>query len=195
MRRANPAASTIAAITGTWSRAGRGSRAGLARPVPSGYCVGPGRSSWPAYRRTLSSICVGLRSRGAFDGRGEPVTVERGRLGSRAPLDAALALRALDRGLDRALGEDAAEVRLVLLGALEVGLHVDAIGGLRGGRLDGRGVEPLTRQGCLHALGAHRLRAGAGDADARLRARPVLVEPAPRGPADDGEARGGVREF
>src|SRR6266404_4480334 len=105
------------------------------------------------------------------------------------------ALRALHRGLDRALGEDAAEVRLVLHGALEIGLHVDAIGGLRGGRLDGRGVEPLARQGRLHALGAYRLRAGAGDADARLRARPALVERDHRSHADDGEARGRVREL
>src|SRR6267143_1011336 len=179
MRRAKPAARTMAAITETWRRAGCGRGAGPPRPVAAGYCVGPGSSSWPGYRRIPSSICV----------------VERGRPRSRTPLDSDSALRALDRGLDRALGEDAAEVRLVLHGALEIGLHVDAIGGLRGGRLDGRGVEPLARQGRLHALGAYRLRAGAGDADARLRARPALVERDHRSHADDGEARGRVREL
>src|SRR3989441_5778204 len=128
IRRANPAASTIAAITRTWSRAG-------------------------------------------------------------------LTLRALDRGLEGAPGKDATEVRLVLHGALEVRLHVHAVGGLRGGGLDGRGVQTLARERRLHALGAHGLGAGAGDADARLRALAILVECDDGRHADDREARRRMREL
>src|SRR5882724_11316478 len=106
-----------------------------------------------------------------------------------------LSLRALDRGLEGALGEDATEVRLVLDGALQVGLHIHAVGGLRGGGLDGRGVQALARERRLHALGAHGLGAGAGDADARLRALAILVERDDGGHADDGEARRRVREL
>ena len=49
------------------------------------------------------------------------------------------------RRLHRPLGEDLEQVLLVLLRALEVGLDVDALGRLLGGRLDGRRVERSCR--------------------------------------------------
>ena len=91
------------------------------------------------------------------------------------------------------LGEDPAEVRLVLDGSLEVRLHVDTLGGLLRGRLDRRGIQLLAGAARLHALGAHGLRAGAGESDRRLRAGALAVERDRRGNADDGEARGRMR--
>src|SRR5207247_6585437 len=80
----------------------------------------------------------------------------------RAPAER-LSVSALDRLGDRALGEDAAEMRLVLDRPLEVGLHVHALGGLLGGGLDRRRVELLANQPRLDALGPDGLGAGAGD--------------------------------
>src|SRR5439155_1109934 len=81
---------------------------------------------------------------------------ERGRGTGPAPAVDDLRVRALDRGLDRALGEHATKVRLVLLRALQVGLHVDTVGGLRGRGLDRGGVELLAGERRLHALCAYR---------------------------------------
>src|SRR5206468_9404177 len=113
----------------------------------------------------------------------------------RAPAELLLAARALDSLRDRALREDAAEVRLVLDRSLKVGLDVHTFRGLLGGGLDRRHVEFLADEPRLDALGAYRLRAGARDSHARLRALAFLVERHHRGDADDSEARGGVREL
>src|SRR5262245_6444067 len=87
--------------------------------------------------------------------------------------DADLRLGPLHRGFDRAPGEHAAEVRLVLDRALQVGLHVDTLGGLGRRGLDGRRIQTLADEPGLHTLGAHRHGAGTGDADAGLRAGAV----------------------
>src|SRR5438093_1855930 len=184
MRRANPAASTIAAITASRSRA-EARAAAAARPGPRdpwllGTASDPARNRGPLTGAYALSICVVERVRPCRRGRARR---------------ALRALRALDRGLEGAPGEHAAEMRLVLHGALEVGLHVHAVGGLRGGGLDGRGVQTLARERRLHALGAHGLGAGAGDADARLRALAILVECDDGRHADDREARRRVREL
>src|SRR5262249_58141619 len=92
-------------------------------------------------------------------------------------------------------GEDSAEMRLVLLGALKISLHVDAVGGLGGSRLDSGGVQTLARERGLDTLRAHSMRAGPGDADARLRALAVLVERDDSRHTDDGKARRRVRKF
>src|SRR5207253_11316270 len=108
------------------------------------------------------------------------------------PRPAGLCAGPLHRFGDRALGEDAAEMRLVLDRALQVRLDVDAVRGLLRGGLDRRRVESLADQRGLDALGAHRLRARAGDADAGLGADALLVERHRRADADDGEARCGM---
>src|SRR5439155_11532332 len=88
-----------------------------------------------------------------------------------------------------------AEVRLVLDRSLKVGLDVHTFRGLLGGGLDRRHVEFLADEPRLDALGAYRLRAGARDSHARLRALAFLVERLPRVAAATVEARGGVREL
>src|SRR5262249_20431157 len=105
----------------------------------------------------------------------------------RAPAELLLAARALDSLRDRALREDAAEVRLVLDRSLKVGLDVDAFGALRARRPAGRGLELLPHDPRLDALGPNGLRAGAGDCHARLRALAFLVERHHRGGTDERE--------
>src|SRR5207244_6257992 len=56
------------------------------------------------------------------------------------------------------LGEDPEEMLFVLDRALEIRLHVDALGGLLGRGLDRGGVGGLAGDGGLDALGAYRLR-------------------------------------
>src|ERR671936_769597 len=116
------------------------------------------------------------------------ITVSAGAGWSPRPPSEDLRLRALDRGLDRALREHAAEMRLVFHGALQVGLHVDAVGALRRRGFDRGRVQLLAGERRLDALRAHRVRARSGDADARLRALAVLVERDHRRHADDGKA-------
>src|SRR5215470_19720051 len=96
-----------------------------------------------------------------------------------------LSAGALDGFGERALGEHAAEVRLVLDGSLQIRLHVDTFGGLLRGRLDRRGIELLAGAARLDALGAHGFRAGARDPDRRLGAGALAVERDRRGDADD----------
>src|SRR5207244_11903913 len=98
----------------------------------------------------------------------------RRRKGGEAPLRGLSG--SFDRGFHRTLGEHAAEVRLVLDGALQVGLHVDAFGALLRRRFDRAGAgEVLAGQPGLDAFRADRLRAGTGDTDARLAARSLPV--------------------
>src|SRR3990172_144543 len=81
-----------------------------------------------------------------------------------------LSARALDGFRDDPLCEDAAEVRLVLDGPLEIRLHAHALGRLLRRGLDRGRVELLPLERRLDALGAHRLRARPGHADAGARA-------------------------
>src|SRR5207253_9643720 len=104
------------------------------------------------------------------------------------------ALRPAEGRLDRTPSVDPEQVRLVFRRALEVGLDVDAVGGLGGRRLDRRLVERLAGEARLDALGAHGLGAGAGDADARLRADPLAIYGERGADADDRESGGRARE-
>src|SRR5262249_59720691 len=71
----------------------------------------------------------------------------------RTPAERLLPARALDGFRDRALREDAAEVRLVLDRPLKVRLDVDAVGGLLRRGLDRRRIELLPDEPRLDALG------------------------------------------
>src|SRR5881409_327787 len=102
---------------------------------------------------------------------------------------------ALDSFGEGALGEDTAEVRFVLDGSLKIRLHVHTLGRLLSGCLDRGRIQLLAVASSLDALGAHRLGAGARDTDRRLRARALAVERDRGGDADDGEARGRMREL
>jgi hypothetical protein len=86
-------------------------------------------------------------------------------------------------------------MRLVLDGALEIGLHVDAVRAILRRRLDGRRIELLARECGFDGLRAHGLGARARDADRRLRALAFLVERDDGRRADNGEARGRMREL
>src|SRR5437870_13917072 len=81
----------------------------------------------------------------------------------RAPTELLLAARALDSLRDRALREDAAEVRLVLDRSLKAGLDVDAFGGLLGRRLDRRRIALRAGEPGRGARAPRRRRAGARD--------------------------------
>src|SRR5213593_4155211 len=91
---------------------------------------------------------------------------------------------ALDSFGEGPLGEHAAEVRLVLDRSLKIRLHVNALGRLLSRRLDRGRIQLLTVASRLDTLGAHRLRAHA-----------LAVERDRGGDADDGEARGRMREL
>src|SRR5919198_2375951 len=105
-----------------------------------------------------------------------------------------LAASALGGLRNSALGEHPAEVRLVLDRSLQVGLDVHALSRLLRGGFDGGGVELLARKSTLHALGPHGLGPGAGDPHAGPVALILAVEGHHRRRADDGEARGRMRE-
>src|SRR5215471_4548355 len=107
----------------------------------------------------------------------------------------AVRLRSLLGGcLDGPLAEYLEEVLLVLLRALQVGLHVDAVGALLRCSLDRRRVGRLAGDGALDALGADRLGPGARDPDAGLAdLAPVHGEDG-RHP-DHSEAGGGMGEL
>src|SRR5262245_63315852 len=96
--------------------------------------------------------------------------------------------------LDGPLAEYLEEMLFVLHGALEIRLHVDAVGPLLRRGLDRRRVRRLAGDGALDPLGTDCLGPGARDADARLADVAAIHGEHGRYP-DHRAAGGGVGEF
>src|SRR5690349_17600877 len=102
---------------------------------------------------------------------GRPMRRARPAASTRAVImPATLRSRALHRRFERAPGKDTAQMRFVLDGPLEIGLDVDAIGGLLGRCLDRRRVKRLGLEPGFDTLRADGLRASPRHADTGFRA-------------------------